>query len=197
MDDRPIKNVDRKVISNFWGTLERISFDYTFKNKKVKRLTHEVYGKSDGVAILLYNMEAKSVLLTKQFRAPVWASETNGSTLIEVCGGAIDPNEDPVETVKREAVEEVGVCPIHIEFVCQTFLSPGILKEKIHLYLGAYDPKHLQLKEGGVFEEGEEIEIIEISFEEAFDMVQSGKLIDARTLILLQHLMLKQFNSKR
>ncbi|MAD96028.1 MAG: NUDIX domain-containing protein [Flavobacteriaceae bacterium] len=190
MEDRPIQNVVQKEISNFWGTLRRLSFDYTFKNGKVKRLTHEVYGKSDGVAILLYNPETRRIILTKQFRAPVWVAQKNQSSLVEVCGGAIDGGEDPMETVKREAVEEVGIAPTNIKFVSQTFLSPGILSEKIFLYTGEYKSEQLTTRDGGVFEEGEEIEVLEITYDKAFAMIKSGELLDARTLILLQHLLL-------
>ncbi len=192
MEDRPIKNVVQKEISNFWGTLRRLSFDYTFKNGKVQRLTHEVYGKSDGVAILLHNPESKRIILTKQFRAPVWVAQKNQSTLVEVCGGAIDGIEDPMETVKRESLEEVGIEPTNIQFVCETFLSPGILSERIYLYTGEYRKEQLTSKNGGVFEEGEEIEVLEITYDEAFAMIKSGELIDARTLILLQHLRIRQ-----
>ena len=84
MSGKPIKNVVREVITDFWGTLSRLTFDYTFANNAQKRLTHEVYGRADGVALLLYNRFTRQIILTKQFRAPVWVAGQNHGFLIEV-----------------------------------------------------------------------------------------------------------------
>ncbi|MFT6960171.1 MAG: GDP-mannose pyrophosphatase NudK [Polaribacter sp.] len=90
-----VKNITSKVISNIWGTLEQVSFDFTFKNGRTARLTHEVYGKGDGVAVLLYNIATKKVMLSKQFRIPMYVAGVNNGFSIEVCGGIIDKNELP------------------------------------------------------------------------------------------------------
>lgn len=192
MKNNPIQNVVKEVVSNFWGSLTRITFDYTFKNNSTKRLTHEVYGRADGVALLLYNSQTKSILLTKQFRAPVWVAGENNGFLTEVCGGAMDPNETAEETALREAYEEMGCTPSSIKKVGTTFLSPGLLHEKIHLFIGEYHQDSLSRKIGGVFEEGEEIEILEISYEQALGMLHSDEVLDARTVILLQYMELQK-----
>ncbi|MBG7610768.1 NUDIX hydrolase, partial [Polaribacter sp. BAL334] len=116
------------MISNFWGTLERVNFDFTFKNGKSVNLTHEVYGKSDGVAILLYNAITKKVLLTRQFRMPVYVAKINNGFSIEVVGGAMDENETPEITAIRETEEEIGYKIFKLKKVTTAFLSPGILK---------------------------------------------------------------------
>lgn len=100
-----VKNVTSKIISSFWGTLEQVNFDFTFENGKSVNLTHEVYGKNDGVAILLYNPKTKKVILTRQFRMPVFVAGIQNGYLIEVVGGAMDANETPEITAIRETEE--------------------------------------------------------------------------------------------
>ena len=188
-----VKNVTSNMISNFWGTLERVNFDFTFKNGKSVNLTHEVYGKSDGVAILLYNAITKKVLLTRQFRMPVYVAKINNGFSIEVVGGAMDENETPEITAIRETEEEIGYKIFKLKKVTTAFLSPGILKEKVHLFIGEYSNEQKTKYGGGVIEENEEIEVLEISFSEALQMVENEEIIDARTIILLQYVKLNGF----
>lgn len=188
-----VKNVTSNMISNFWGTLERVNFDFTFKNGKSVNLTHEVYGKSDGVAILLYNAITKKVLLTRQFRMPVYVAKINNGFSIEVVGGAMDENETPEITAIRETEEEIGYKIFKLKKVTTAFLSPGILKEKVHLFIGEYSDEQKTKNGGGVIEENEEIEVLEISFSEALQMVENEEIIDARTILLLQYVKLNGF----
>lgn len=188
-----VKNVTSNMISNFWGTLERVNFDFTFKNGKSVNLTHEVYGKSDGVAILLYNATTKKVLLTRQFRMPVYVAKINNGFSIEVVGGAMDENETPEITAIRETEEEIGYKIFKLKKVTTAFLSPGILKEKVHLFIGEYSDEQKTKNGGGVIEENEEIEVLEISFSEALQMVENEEIIDARTILLLQYVKLNGF----
>lgn len=190
-----VKNVTSKVISNFWGTLERINFDFTFKNGKSVNLTHEVYGKSDGIAILLYNSKTQNVLLTKQFRMPVYVAGINQGYSIEVVGGAMDANETPENTAIRETEEEIGYKISKVKKVTTSFLSPGILKEKVHLFIGEYSEEQNTNNGGGVSEENEEIEVLEIPFSKALQMIDTEEIIDARTIILLQYLKINELIS--
>ena len=187
-----VKNVTSTVISRFWGTLERINFDFTFNNGKTVNLTHEVYGKNDGIAILLYNPKTKKVILTKQFRMPVYVAGINQGYSIEVIGGAIDANETPQITAIRETEEEVGFKVSSAQKVTTSFLSPGILKEKVHLFISEYSKENKTENGGGVVAENEEIEVLEISFNEAFQMIKAQKIIDSRTIILLQYLKIER-----
>lgn len=187
-----IKNITSTVLSNFWGKLERIDFDFKFKNGHWKRLAHEAYGKSDGVAILIYNSETKKVILSKQFRIPVYISGVSQGVSIEVCGGAIDAGESPETTVIREAKEELGYHISNLKAVSTVFLSPGIVRERVHLFIGEYkDSDKIDNSGGGLEIEGEEIEVMELSFENALNMIDSQEIIDARTIMLLQHVKIK------
>jgi nudix-type nucleoside diphosphatase (YffH/AdpP family) len=151
-----------------------------------------VYGKNDGVAILLYNPKTKKVILTKQFRMPVFVAGIHKDYLIEVVSGAMDANETPEITAIRETEEEIGYKISKASKVTTAFLSPGILKEKVHLFIGEYHEDQNTKKGGGVYEENEEIEVLEIPFLRALQMIDSEEIIDARTIILLQYLKINQ-----
>ena len=185
--DKRIKNITSTILSQFWGKLERIDFDFKFKNGSWKRLSHEAYGKSDGVAILLYNTESKKVVLSKQFRIPVYISGVSEGVSIEVCGGAIDEGESPEACVLREAKEELGYNVSDLKAINTVFLSPGIVRERVHLFIAKYNDSDKVDNGGGLEIEGEEIEVLELSFKDALKMVDTNKIIDARSIMLLQY----------
>lgn len=182
-----IKNITSTILSQFWGKLERIDFDYKFKNGKWKRLSHEAYGKSDGVAVLLYNSETNKVVLSKQFRIPVYISDVSGGYSIEVCGGSLENDESPETCVMREIEEELGYHVSNLKAVNTVFLSPGIVRERVHLFVGSYTDADRVDNGGGLEIEGEEIEVLELSFKETLKMIDSNEIIDARTIMLLQY----------
>lgn len=186
-----IKIVTNKVVSNFWGTLSHVNFNFTFKDGRTANLTHEVYGKSDGVALLLFNKETKTVILTRQFRMPMHVAGVNGGFSYEVCGGSIDEGETPEESVIREAKEEIGYDVLNLHKVTTLFLSPGLVKEQVYLYVGQYDNNSKVENGGGLDEENEEIDVLEVSIDEAFEMIKNNRIIDARTILLLQYIRLE------
>lgn len=188
-----IKNVTTKVLSNIWAKLEQVSFDFTFKNGKTERLTHEVYGKADGVAVLLYNFSTKKVVLSKQFRMPMYVAGVKNGFSVEVVGGSIDDDDElPETTVIRETREEIGYKISDIEKVSTVFLSPGLMREKVHLYIATYkDENKIENEGGGLLTENEEITVLEVFFEEALKMIENKEIIDARTIMLLYHLQVK------
>ncbi|WP_228454942.1 NUDIX domain-containing protein [Polaribacter haliotis] len=191
MTDNKIKNVTSKVLSNIWAKLEQVSFDFTFNNGKTERLTHEVYGKADGVAVLLYNPSTKKVVLSKQFRIPMYVAGVKNGFSIEVVGGSIDKNESPETSVIRETKEEIGYNISEIEKVTTVFLSPGLMREQVHLYVAKYTNEDKVESGGGLAEESEEITVLETSFDEALKMIENKEIIDARTIMLLYHLKVK------
>ena len=191
MDNQRVKRVTYTALSQFWGKLERVDFDYKFKKGGWKRLSHEAYGKNDGVAILLYNSQTKNVILCKQFRIPVYMAGVFNGYSIEVCGGALDKGETPENCVKREVQEELGYKVSNIKTIGAVFLSPGIVKERVHLFIAEYtELDKIKNRGGGLEAENEEIEVLEIPFNNAMDMIVDDKIIDARTIMLLQHVKL-------
>lgn len=176
------------VVSNFWGKLEHVNFNFLLKKGNSVNLTHEVYGKSDGIAVLLYNSTSKNIVLVKQFRMPVYKAKVNQGYSIEVVGGTIDNNESIEESAIREIKEEVGYKIDNLKKITTVFLSPGIVREKTHLFIAEYKEENKIFDGGGVLEENEEIEILEIPFVKCLQMVKNEEIIDARTLILLQYI---------
>jgi nudix-type nucleoside diphosphatase (YffH/AdpP family) len=182
-----IKDIKPITLSSAWATLKRIDFDYRFKNGQWKRLSRETYDRGDGAAILLYNTQRQSVILTKQFRMPIYVNAPSESYSIEVCAGAIDNNEDPLETILREVEEETGYRIKSAQQVLAAYTSPGALTEKMFLFVAEYHDDLKKSSGGGCEDENEELEVIELSFEDAMTMIKEGSVRDAKTIMLLQY----------
>ncbi|WP_299522282.1 NUDIX domain-containing protein [Winogradskyella sp.] len=184
---KSLKNIEHINLSNDWATLHRIDYDFQFKNGQWKRLSRETYNRGNGAAILLYNKDKGTVILTRQFRMPIYENDTKDSMSIEVCAGAIDGNDSPLETIIRETEEEVGYKIENAKQVLTAYTSPGALTEKMYLFVTEYDDS-MKINDGGGLEsEHEEIELIEIPFKKAIRMMEDEEIIDAKTIMLLQY----------
>jgi len=189
MRDR-VKAVSRTVLSENWATVARTEFDYRRGEGQWQRLARETYESGDGAGVLLYNLPQRTVVLTRQFRFPAYQVGETGD-LIEVCAGKLD-GDDPVTAAKKEAEEETGYRITEIEEVMAgVYMSPGSVTERLWLYIAAYDATSRVSNGGGLIDEGEDIEVIEMGFDAALAMVASGGIRDAKTVILLQHLRLR------
>ena len=182
-----LKNITYNTLSNEWATLNRIDYDYQFKNGSWKRLSRESYDRGDGTSILLYNKEKGTVILTKQFRMPAYANNKNDGMSIEVCAGAIDKNEPPEVCIIREVEEEVGYKIKSATKVLESYMSPGAVTEKMYCFIAEYTDEMKVNDGGGVESEDEEIEVMELPFQEAIQMMNDFKIIDAKTIMLLQY----------
>jgi nudix-type nucleoside diphosphatase (YffH/AdpP family) len=135
----------------------------------------------------LYNKEKGTVILTKQFRMPAYVNNKKDGISIEVCAGAIDNGEDPEVCIIRETHEEVGYKIKSAKKIMECYTSPGAVTEKMFLFVAPYDDT-MKVNDGGGLEiENEEIEVLEISFSEAINMINQYKIIDAKTILLLQY----------
>ncbi len=182
-----VKNISHHTLSNDWATLHRIEYDYQFIDGRVKRISRECYNRGDGAAILLYNKTKASVILTKQFRMPVFEhNKTNGMS-VEVCAGAIDKGELPKPTIIREVEEEVGYKINDAQFIFEAYMSPGAMTEKLYFFIAEYDESMKINEGGGVATEDEDIEVLEVSFEKAMQMIQTKDICDAKSIMLLQY----------
>ena len=181
------KNITFNNLSKEWATLDRIDYDYQFKDGSWKRLSRESYNRGNGTSILLFNKEKKTVILTKQFRMPAFANNENDGMSIEVCAGALDKNESPETCIIREVEEEVGYKITSAQKVLEGYMSPGAVTEKMYFFVADYTDD-MKINEGGGLEiEDEEIEVLELPLEEAVKMMQSFEIKDAKTIILLQY----------
>lgn len=182
-----LKNINKTTLSKEWAKLDRIDYDYQFKNGEWKSVSRECYNRGNGTAILLYMPEKNTVILTKQFRMPAYENTKNEGMSIEVCAGAIDHNDSPLETILRETEEEVGYRIKDAKLVLTAYMSPGALTEKMYLYVSEYSDA-MKINEGGGLEsEEEEIEVLELPFSKAIEMIKNEEIIDAKTIMLLQY----------
>lgn len=182
-----LKNIKKTNLSKEWATLNRIDYNYQFKNGEWKGISRECYNRGNGAAILLYNPEKETIILTKQFRMPIYENNKNESMSVEVCAGAIDNNDKPLETIIRETEEEVGYKINNAKQVLTAYTSPGALTEKMYLFVAEYNDT-MKINEGGGLEsENEEIEVLELSFSKAIEMIKNEEIIDAKTIMLLQY----------
>ncbi len=182
-----LKNIIYNSLSNEWATLNRIDYDFRFNDGSWKRLSRESYDRGNGTSILLYNKEKGSVILTKQFRMPAYANDKNDGMSIEVCAGALDKNEEPEVCIIREVEEEVGYKIEKATKVLESYMSPGAVTEKMYSFIAEYTDDMKINDGGGVESEDEEIEVMELSFQEAIKMMHNFEIIDAKTIMLLQY----------
>lgn len=187
-----LKNITKKVLSKAWATLYEIDYDYQFKDGSWKRISRESYDRGNGTCILLYNQEKGTVILTKQFRMPAYHNDEGDGMSIEACAGAIDKDESAIATVIRETEEEVGYRIHNAVPIMEAYSSPGALTEKMYFFIGAYSDEMKIHSGGGLGSENEEIEVLELPFNSALRMIESGEIKDAKTIILLQYMQINK-----
>jgi GDP-mannose pyrophosphatase NudK len=171
-----------KTLSDDWYLLKKTTFDYRMRDGSWKIITRETYDRGNGAAILLINRKRGTVLLTRQFRFPAYVNGSEDGMLIEACAGLSD-NQSPEEAIRREAEEELGVKVDEVHKVLETYMSPGSVTEKLFFFVAEYGSPVGE--RAGNSEEGEDIEVIELGFDEALDWIDNGRIQDAKTIILL------------
>jgi nudix-type nucleoside diphosphatase (YffH/AdpP family) len=180
--------ISSEILAEDWGTLRRYTIDYTRRDGTVQRHQREVYDHGMAAAVLLHCPERQVVTLVRQFRLPPFLDGRDG-ILLEVCAGLLD-GDTPEACARREAEEEAGIRIGALRHAFDTIVSPGSLTETISCFIGAYDTGSIVSPGGGLEAEGEDIEVVELPFAEALAMIGDGRIIDAKTIMLLQHLAL-------
>lgn len=184
--DGAVRIRGREVLSDKWYKLEKVSFEQIGQDGQPETQEREVYHNGPGAAVLPIDRARGTVLLVRQLRIPALV---NGDVpmLIEACAGMVDEGDDPAETVRKEAEQELGYRLRSIRGLFTLYTSPGASAEKLHLFAADYDPGDKIGAGGGEADEGERIDVLELPLARAWDMVASGKIIDAKTVLLLQH----------
>jgi len=190
MKNPEIKVTETKLLSDNWYILNKVTFDYQKKDGKIESHIREVYDRGNGAAILLYNSAKKTVILTRQFRLPTYLNGNKTGMMIEVCAGLLD-QDNAEQAVIRETEEETGYRLKKVQKVIETYMSPGSVTEILYLFVGEYDETMKVNDGGGLDAEQENIEVLEYTFEEAYAMIESGEITDAKTILLLQHAKIK------
>jgi GDP-mannose pyrophosphatase NudK len=188
MDGR-IKILKEKVLYKGWSSLKQYIIEYMRKDGRVEEQIREIYNSGDGAAVLLYNPEERKILLIRQFRLPVLLSGHPDGFIIECCAGMLD-DLDPEQAIIKEIEEETGFRIQDVVKIFEAYATPGAHMEKIHFYTAKYDSSMKLHAGGGDLGEQEDIEILEYGYQEIPDLMKSGHIIDAKTLILLQWAMM-------
>lgn len=186
MNNPSVKNIKTELLSNNWYSLKKITFDYLKRNGKWETQIRESYDRGNGAAILLYNTESKTVILTRQFRMPTYVNGNETGMMIEVCAGLLDEH-DPEECIRREAEEETGYKLKDVKKVFEAYMSPGSVTEILHYFIAEYSVDMKITEGGGLEHEQEEIEVLELPFQKALSMIETGEIKDAKTILLLQY----------
>ncbi|PWC86582.1 GDP-mannose pyrophosphatase [Azospirillum sp. TSH100] len=183
-EDERIRIRDVTLLSDDWYVLKKTTFDYRRRDGSWQTLSRETYDRGNGAALLLYDPTRGTVLLTRQFRFPAYV---NGHVepLLEVCAGLLD-DRSPEDAIRAEAEEELGVTIQAPRRVFDAFMSPGSVTERLAFFVAEYRAADRR-DGGGVAEEGEDIEVVELTFADALAMVGSGAILDGKTIMLLQH----------
>lgn len=175
-----------ELLSDNWYILNKVTFDYNKDSDVPETQVREVYDRGNGAVILLYNSAKKTVVLTRQFRIPTYLNGNTSGMLIEACAGMLD-EDNPIDCIIRETEEETGYRISSVKKVFQSYMSPGAVTEILHFFIGEYQPEMKVSEGGGLVEEHENIEVLEYPFNEAYQMIASGEITDAKTIMLLQY----------
>ena len=181
-----INVLESRVLSEQWYTLRKVTYDHTRRNGKRITQTREVYDRGNGATILLYNKTSRSVILTRQFRMPTFLNGNPDGLLIECCAGLLD-RDNPEQAIRRETEEETGYKITSVQKVMEAYMSPGSVTEILYFFVAEY-AADMKVSEGGGLEtENEDIEVMEMPFRRALEMVRTGEIRDAKTILLLQY----------
>lgn len=186
-----VKIINTEVLSDNWYTLKKITYQYSLKDGTIQTQDREAYDRGNGAVILLYNKEQKTVILTRQFRLPTYINGNESGLLIEACAGLLD-KDNAEDCIKRETEEETGYQVTEVRKIFEAYMSPGSVTEILYFFIAAYT-KDMKIHEGGgLAHEQENIEVLELSIDQAMAMVANGEIKDGKTIMLLQYVKLHQ-----
>jgi nudix-type nucleoside diphosphatase (YffH/AdpP family) len=178
-----------ELLSDDWARLTKTTFDYRRSDGSWETQIRQTYDRGNGAAILPFDRERKTVLLVRQFRYPAFVTG-HPEPLIEACAGLLDEH-DPETAIRKEAEEELGYRMRDIRHLYTPYMSPGSVTERLSFFTADYSPEDRISAGGGAAEEGEDIEVVEMTLDEAMEQVRDGRIIDAKTIMLIQHLRLE------
>lgn len=186
METPKIEITDTQILSNDRYTLKKITYNYLKNDGNWETQSREIYDRGNGAVILLYNPQTGNVLLTRQFRMPTYVNQNASGMMIEACAGALD-QDDPEACVIRETREETGYQIPNARKVFEMYMSPGAVTEILYFFVAEYSDDMKISDGGGLEEEHEHIEVLEMPFAQALELMASGEIKDAKTIVLLQY----------
>jgi GDP-mannose pyrophosphatase NudK len=190
MQNNNVNILKKEILSNNWYTLRKITYEYLKKDGTWQTQSREAYDRGNGAAILLYNKDLKTVILTRQFRMPTFINGNETGMLTEACAGLLD-KDNPEDCIKRETEEETGYKISDVKKIFEAYMSPGSVTEMLHFFIAEYSHAMKVNDGGGIAHEQEEIEVLELPINDALQMVETGEIKDGKTIMLLQYIRLK------
>ena len=190
MQTNKVKILKTEVLSDNWYTLMKITYEYLKKDGTKQIQSREVYDRGNGATILLYNKEQRTIILTKQFRLPTFVNGNKNGMLIEACAGLLE-KDNAEACIRRETEEETGYRITGVRKIFEAYMSPGSVTEILYFFIAEYKKEMKVTDGGGVEHEEENIEVLELSFDNTLNMIDIGDIKDGKTIMLLQYLRLK------
>ena len=192
--DEKIRIKDVQTLSDDWYVLKKTTFELLRRDGTWQQQSRETYDRGNGATILLYNRGLRTVVLTRQFRFPAYVNGHSGM-LIEAAAGLLD-QASPEDRIKAEAEEETGYRVSHVQKIFEAFMSPGSVTERLYFFVAEYERGARATLGGGNHAEGEDIEVLELSLEEAMAAITSGEIQDGKTIMLLQYAFIHLFSTQ-
>lgn len=186
-----VRVIESRVLADDWAVLKKTVFDFRRADGSWQRQQRETYDRGDGAVLLLYQPLLRRVVLTRQFRFPAYVKGHHGM-LVEAPAGLLD-RATPEQRIRAEVEEETGYRIGGVRKVFEAFMSPGSVTEKLFFFVAEYDASSKVSQGGGIEAEGEDIEVLELAFDEALAMIRRGEIIDGKTIMLLQYAALQLF----
>ncbi|RFU44730.1 NUDIX domain-containing protein [Paraburkholderia sp. DHOC27] len=190
-----VRIVDTTLLSDDWYVLKKTTFDFLRRDGTWQRQSRETYDRGNGATILLFDRERRTVILTRQFRFPTFVNGHDGM-MVEAAGGLLD-NASPEERIRAEVEEETGYRVHDVQKVFEAYMSPGSVTEKLYFFVAGYDAATRVSNGGGLEAEGEDLEVLELTLDEALAGIQRGEIVDGKTIMLLQHVALAELMEQR
>ena len=179
-----VRILEEEILSNNWYILKKIKFDFQKKDGTWHTLSREAYDRGNGAVILLINKNQRTVILTRQFRLPTFINGNADGMLIEACAGLLDKDQPDV-AIKRETEEETGYKIKEVKKIFEVYMSPGSVTEILYFFVAEYSADERVNVGGGI--DSEDIEVLELGFDQAMAMISSGEIKDGKTIMLLYH----------
>jgi nudix-type nucleoside diphosphatase (YffH/AdpP family) len=186
-----IKITKTELLSNNWYLLNKVTYEYLNKKGQWETHTREAYDRGNGAVILLYSKENKTVILTQQFRLPTYLNGNANGQMIEACAGLLD-KDNAEDCIRKETEEETGYKISKVEKIFESYMSPGSVTEILHFFVAEYSKEMKVSDGGGLAHEQENIEVLELDFDKAYNMISSGEIKDGKTIMLLQYAKINQ-----
>lgn len=190
-----VQVIESQVLSDDWYLLKKTIFDFRRADGTWQRQQRETYDRGNGATLLLYQLARRRVILIRQFRFPAFVNRHDGM-LVEAPAGLLD-TQTPEQRIRAEVMEETGYRVGEVRKIFEAFMSPGSVTEKLFFFVAEYDAASRVSAGGGIEAEGEDIEVLELAFDEALAMIVRGEIVDAKTIMLLQYAAIHLFGTQQ